>query len=397
MARPGRLFFAFSVLLLSFSMIPAQAQVVAPCPFGDDGFQLVDCCTETDPRLPRFPETFGRAAHGVFRTCQIVCGNDVVSTQLSDPFFLNCDHALFRFQMTSPNGVLVASGTLTGKYSRTWQLVSQEGQVWRFLLNGFLEFPQPGPVVTPCSHPTGRVLMTGFVDYAVKCDLDLFDVSWSLHTIPDCLNPTVTNPAGGGFTTHHYVFPRTFTFGAGIAPRGPTEEEAVRTTFIDVWPSRVVCRGEAPVVDGVIADRSFGCLCDPAAGIDWVNQHIVGSTRCQNAQFSYATVPFATPFLPAGAVSRHIGRWNLGTELHRDLTVTYGVLEYQDPCADLRRDFVAGVSTRTLGRLFPHPVLPVLGPVETVFTDLANLTKPDEGSNPFGFVSDIVYNLNPRE
>ena len=32
-----------------------------------------------------------------------------------------------------------------------------------------------------------------------------------------------------------------------------------------------------------------------------------------------------------------------------------------------------------------------------VFTDLANLTKPAQGTNPYGFVSDIVYNLNPEQ
>lgn len=196
--------------------------------------------------------------------------------------------------------------------------------------------------------------------------------------------------------THHFVAPSTFVFSNGVPPSGSFRNEALRSSFIGVWPFDVKCVGESPVLEGALVDRSVGCLCAPVHGNQWVNQHLFGDVYCRGIVTSFKTADGQHPQIPTGMVSRYIGRWTAG--IHDDLTIHYGYIDYTSPCAtvEVRPRYFHGVTTTGAGRLFPPPLLPVIGDDERRFLDLATLLNIPSPSTDVGIPSDLVLNLNPQ-
>ncbi|MCA9322406.1 MAG: hypothetical protein KDB53_16815 [Planctomycetes bacterium] len=398
--------FGILVLCLAFcaTLTPAQ---FPPCPT-DDGFDT-GCCNVPQPQLPNFPPTNIGGLWGCIHNCALEAQFNV-QVAVSAPQFIACDLAVVNLTMggstaTSPN----FAGALLAKYDRTWiEFLTNGGtrQVWRFLVNGDVNFnpsialsaPCPQP---PCSANNTPVHLTGHIDYARNCTtpgtvaggwsvaLNVNHVSGCINHAPASARPMVGPPAHEN-RTYCLVAPGNFIFGPSSVPSGPLRGDSVRSSSLNLtaFPA-YQCFSEAHVVNGgSVADIGTFCLnCSPALPISpaiWHHQSIQGGVGCGplTVVFPFHTVPIP-PVFPTGMISMEIGTYvGINPDAFptgRSISLNYGVMQYFDNC--LPNDFPYFVYTGVGSQggspaiLFGSPI--VAGATVNSFLDMQSMELPN--------------------
>ncbi len=422
------------VLILLLGSATLSAQISVGC-LGDDGFNL-GCCSTPQPNLPNFPAFTESGVYGCFLDCNLEAQfNETVA--LGAPLFVACDLAAIPVTVT---GGTVSdpsfSGTLLGKYERTWMEILSTGamrQVWRFLVNGDLTYnlspiaPGAPCPVPPCAVPPVNlpVHFTGHIDYAMDCGpvvvgTSPWHIALNLNHVTGCLNhasfsarPLVGPPAHNN-RTYSLVAPSNFVFGPSSVPSGsPLVGESVRSAALNLTTSPAYqCFGEAHVaIFGTVQDNSQTCYgCGPVIGVGapiWHNQEIHGGVSCGplTVLLPFDTTPIPGVF-PTGMVSMEIGSYvGINPDAFptgRSISLNYGVMHYVDNC--LPNDFPFFVFTG-VGHTGGSPAIlfgpnPSAAPVSK-FVDLQSMELPSS-SGLFGpgigalFLPRKVWSLNPQ-
>ncbi len=431
-----------STACVGFILLPlvvsggSQAQ---SCVSTDDGFDL-GCCTVAAPTIPPFPAKSLFATYGRLIGCTPNTAN--VAVTLSPPSFLLCDFALVQVNATFLGSNDTITGTLFAKYSRTWlDSTTSSGitQIWRLLVNGDLTCT-PGSATTPCASslpscsfasPGYPVHFDGHIDY--QCDPNTagnYFVSFSLNHFQGCIShaPWSCSPLSGitahDHASYHLVGPAPFTFLSGApAPSGAMFGDAVRASQLHLTPAPAVyqCYSEAktdPLVSGMATSSSAGCSCasiNPCTSLAipcsstgcYENVSPLGLVCCPiPGTNTFTPLPVSgTPVAATGMIALKLGSWSgqPNYPYSANLTIYFGVLQYQDPCflANWNLHVVTGVGTSNVVCMtYNSSASPcsLAGLQTQAAIDLQNVLPLNNPSLPPGYgclaASDVVWNLN---
>jgi hypothetical protein len=310
------------------------------------------------------------------------------------------------------------------------------GQVWRFLVNGDLTCSATGGIalcstIFPrCAALSIPVHFDGHIDYS--CDPFIpggLSISYSLNHLQGCIShaPWSCVPLGGtpghAEYSYHIVGPAPFTFMPTPAPQGAIIAESVRSSYFRmVGGFQYQCYGEAEVPNivgaGFIVSTPPHCGCGvldqctggpinclvPTANC-YAEQLIQGIVCCPLPTSPFGGVPISnTPIPTTGFLSQSIGSWG-GGGLYPglgNLTIYFGVLSYQDPCAKANWNVHATVGvgvSNVFGQHF-NTTPPTCGPPAqfgNAFIDLQNVLLLNSAFLPPGYgcasAADVVWNL----
>ncbi len=332
------------------------ADSTAQC-FGNDGLSTGPCCAPSATNLPPFPpmQLGGRGA--CFNDCslelQFPTQNVLISTQVL------CDYLLVDFSLNSPSFAM-PNQVLVAKYARTWLEFPTPGavtQVWRFVINGDLNYSNVAPSAIGCPVPFSAVApynlpvnYFGHLDYALNCATGNWSCAYALtHFCPtDMHAPWSARPIAAASTwakrTYHLVAPQNFDFTAFCeAPEGQIYGESARhSQLVPGLPYQ--CLNESPIHGGQLLTAQVLCACVGPSPTPppsrYVFQTLNFQTACgfgvpQPTTALGGTVPIPG-ILPTGLCGMVIGRWVQGSvpSFPGDECVTcyLGVLNYTTPC-----------------------------------------------------------------
>jgi hypothetical protein len=307
---------------------------------------------------------------------------------LTAPAPLACN--VFSIGITINIGAFTISGTLEGKYARTWKLVQpttvgagltpQMGQVRRVLVNGDLPSPStttPCPIppcyqAAPCVPGPVQQHWVGHIDYACIQSLRWY-VAFSLHHLPGVIshNPATSpcrvvpsgfdHPADG----FHVVAPSPFSWSPSAAPPTvngpmtmPNPGQGIHAQSLRPEVFAGACdRREAPIVStgtGQVVDSTALCTGQQV----WWDIVLGPVSTLQLSNANFRSVPcgstwpggLPTPSGSSGLLGVVLGDWtnpNVFPYVQR-LTLYWGCVRSSDPCVfgspDLQ-DFATGIST----------------------------------------------------
>jgi hypothetical protein len=346
---------ALAAWLATCSLLAAPA--AAQCQ--PDGLDQGPCCVAAFPALPQFPNT---PLHGVrwlcFNNCSVAANASMcarifppVPKQFQGAFACGTFDIPIRLRQCGLN-VGLWSGKLVGTYSRNWQEITGSGAaltVWRFVVNGDLtptaNVPNNPNLRPACQPSTQSVYFTGYVDYALDCNANTWQVAWMLthecdavHHAPGTARPA---PAGG------YHPGRSFTIvgpsaGFSVSPtnplisNGPVVQGAFRR---NVWLAPNSCTFEEPVTNGSLGPVGDTCFCNTAGAL----QYSMGSL--------FALGTCGTQLVPnpnANFNQKRIGTWTNGGVFPgvETLLFDFGPLDYLDGCTGVQtQEWFEGVET----------------------------------------------------
>jgi hypothetical protein len=415
---------AYLMLVLLF-VVGRGGMAQGPCALGDDGFNI-GCCQVVTPNLPTFPTITIDGTYGCIRDCNLEAQ---YGTQVSIGFqWIFCDYGFININVAPTTTCGPAfGGALLAKYSRTWRRVSATGlseQVWRFLINGDLQYVLTTACPSiPCPVPPQVALglpvhMVGSIDYICNpIGAAGYRIEMNLNHLPGCIShaPFSTFPLAGPAAhfdrSYHLVAPSNFAFMPVPEPVGGMAFEAVRPSRLPWPPTNYQCLSEAPIIQGAINTLANLCPCSatPISSALWADQRLIGTVACNGVTSTFASTPIPG-YSAGGLLTMRLGRY-LPTAVNpggNEVCIHWGLLRYTDPCTQTGPfHVVTGVSTSdpaAPGQLFPVPGTPV-APPQRVFMDLCNvlILPVYPPATPFPvpvigwgslFASDLVFNLN---
>lgn len=384
---------AMALLAVGLLALPVAAQCP---PIGDDGFASVGCCVPVTPTIPNFGSLGTTGNYGAFDMCNPTAYLDYDAKIRY--FQTGCDEAIISFEAFPGAPVGQVYGRLYAKYSRTFILNSGgPTQVWRFIVNGDLYFPDADPGAAPIEVPQEGVMgnpvhFFGSIDY--RCDSTSpsgFTVRYDLTHLPECVShaPWSTRPLppSGMSNSYHFVGPTGFTYGgtAATSPGGPSFAEALRSSVPGT------CMGEQQVMDVHLNSMVQGCLdCSgPLGGTpgNYEEQHLEGNAFCGGGISTFQSMPI--PGITGnGLLTLALGFYADGTEL----TVYFGQMDYSDMCNGLGpMHYVAGSGTRSPFGYQSFTAGPFGFAMDLVNSETAGFGTVGWGSP---FKSSLVWNFN---
>lgn len=280
---------------LALSVEPAQAQC------GPDGLDGGPCCSAASVILPQFP---GRPQESAAFICYDNCApltNTLYCASLGIPKPVKkggaivCGQYDIRFQLRPCGTTALAwSGSVRASYSRTWLESAVAGtpplNVYRFVINGdFL----PGNALpnTPCDRPGclsayTRVYFSGYIDYALDCATNTWQVAWVLSHECDSIHHSTASvrpaPATGLHPSQSFVIAgpgATFvpTSSAFVQSDGPILQGSMR--YNDWSAGAAICRYREPTQGNIVAQNSF-CSCVPSGAGQYISTFAQGQSNC---------------------------------------------------------------------------------------------------------------------
>ena len=351
-SRPAlRLLCAF--FACAFLTAPARAQCLP------DGLDGGPCCLPTFPALPQFPNT---PLHNMrwlcFNNCNLAINNTMCARifpptpkQFQGAFACGAFDIPIRVRQCGLN-VSLWTGTLNGDYSRNWGEVTTAGTaltVWRFVVSGDLvptnNVPANQNFRPPCQPSTGKVYFTGYIDYALDCNTNAWQVAWMLshecdgvHHAPGSARPA---PASGYHPTRSYtmVAPSAgfvVSTSSPLVSNGPVVQSAFRK---NVWLAPNSCTFEEPVSSGILAPFADTCFCNTAG----TGQYSLGTL--------FATGACGTQIAPSSLGNynqKRIGTWTNAAVFPgiETLLFDFGYADHLDGCTGaLGTEWFEGVET----------------------------------------------------
>ena len=338
-----------SRLLAMFALaaIPAFAASPARAQCGPDGL-TGPCCGPTFATLPQIP--------GLQRDARFLCF-DACNTSLNAGYCVNLGPPVQKFVNGQPLcGVydirvrlrfcgtqnFVWLGAVTAFYTRNWietPAVGQTLNVWRFAINGDLiptNLLPPGPCDRPaCLNNFTRVYFSGYIDYALDCATNTWQVAFTLNHECDAVHHQTgfsrPAPPGGLHPTRSFsiVCP-----GAGFVPYtgvaglprsdGTITAEAIRWNN---WasPPPQACSFEEPVNGGMLAQNEF-CFCVTSGPAQYIATVVDAVSVCASQ---------AVPSPLGMFMQKRVGNWTApGAFPGVEYTLfDFGWLAYRNGCS----------------------------------------------------------------
>lgn len=293
--------------LATFAPGRADAQCIGP----DNMDFIGQCCVQSQPNLPQFPQIKQDIQYISWRNCAVVkrrglCVDIGVPVPHMLPGGVPAGCGVFDIPWrTRTCGAAqrdVFTGVLIGTYARTWMedtdgVQGVDTQVWRILINGDLKASQfllnqfgLNAHIPQCLHDFGDlVYWYGYIDYRLNCQANVWKVEWMLdhecdryHHNPDSGRPA---PAVGYHPDRTYTFvgPSLFVPTIAIpAALGPLVQENTRTLLYVSATAPVICFRDDPIRDGFMEVIQNVCLC--AAGApQYAISNFFGNTVCQSS------------------------------------------------------------------------------------------------------------------
>jgi len=357
--------------LLTGGLLSAQGTT---CFLGDDGFNL-GCCLTPQPNLPQFPPISIGGRFGCLLDCALEADFNV-AVSVTAPQMVLCDQAIASVSASSLTGPNFF-GFIIMKYSRTWTepdpMIGIPRQVWRFLINGDMQWFPSTAASTPCPNPPETingtpVHMVGHIDYICTVDptgLPIWQNFLSLSHLDGCISHAPWSAVPGGMhpeRSYHLVAPACFSWAPPPAPSGSIQAEAVRgSLFGPTSPVFYQCFTELTVPQGTLTTQFQNCLCSTSSASPprWAHQNLAGIAMCGGLVASpFDSLLLPGSIIPTGFATLRLGSWTCSTSSAvppRELFIHFGVVQYQEPCSPIGIPFhiVTGVTTRgNLGTLF---------------------------------------------
>jgi hypothetical protein len=394
--------FTFTALLaLALFARPAAAQLCIP-----DSLDVGPCCAPASATLPPFPAMSQSVKFICFDGCNPVL-NVPYCVDISTPFTVNSGGAIvcgayrIRFRVkTCGTTTVLWNGMVNAYYSRNWQVSTPPPAgvnltVWRFVINGdFLPTPSlpNNPLQKPaCTSNFPRVYFTGYIDYALDCTTNTWQVAWNvnhecdgIHHQPGTARPA---PSSGLHPT------RSFSFvgpGAGFvvssantsSSNGPITQQAVRYNNWANSPS--ICTYEEAATGTFQATNAF-CLCAVGGSNQYVSTNVTATGACGSA---------VTPSPLFGFYQKRLGTWTNQNvyPARQALLFDFGYLAYQNGCTGVfTQEWFEGAET-----LRGYPAVDFSGvALGTQFEDLASAsTSPTNQATRIGAPHVSYYMLN---
>ena len=428
------LFLALGLVLASPSAAPAQCFAAV-----DDGFDT-GCCGPVAPNLPVFPSILTTGDYGALLGCHQTFVIPPFPVFFSAPQFITCDYALINVfvQLTASETI---QGFLAAKYVRTWADFSTPvlGQVYRFLVNGDLSCTSTNPI-TPCTTILPRcaalnlpVHFDGHIDYS--CDFTVpggqVTCSYSLNHIQGCIThaPWSAVPLGGipghDEWSYHIVGPAPFTFNPAPLPQGSITSESVRSSFLRMiggfqyqchaearipnvvgantlitqTPLHVRLRRDRPVHERARLPRSGRRAATPSSS----SRASSAARPRERRSRAFRSAALRSRTRASAPRASGAGRADSSTPRNASLSIYFGVLTYNDPCAVANWNVhaVIGVGVAgTFGQPFNNSSSSCGPPpfIATTFIDLQNCLLLSSAFLPPGYGSlsaaDVVWSLD---
>ncbi|MCK6445443.1 MAG: hypothetical protein L6Q99_03545 [Planctomycetes bacterium] len=343
------------LFVVALFVSPAKAQVCVP-----DGLDQGPCCVNTFPTLPQFPQMNAQSIRWVcFDNCKPVANTTMCATifapqpkQFQGALLCGVYDIRVRIRQCGIN-VGLWQGTLNGYYSRNWNAVTPAGTkltVWRFIVNGDLtptiNVPNNQNFRPACQPFTQQVYFSGYIDYALDCTTNQWQVAWMLDHDCDGVHHTPTSarpaPAVGYHPTRSYniIGP-----GAGfvVAPlnpvisNGPITQGATRGNTWATAP--MICTFEERA-QGNFAPMADFCSCSTASATPQYNMaQLVSSGVCGTQ---------VLPSINGPMNQKRLGSWtnpNVYPGI-QSLLFDFGWADYIDGCSGaLSTEWFEGVET----------------------------------------------------
>lgn len=372
----------FAAILLA--VLTAFAGVASAQCFTPDNLDGT-CCDDAAADLPAFPDINLATKYICFRDCQLSFEADLPVKVKHDP--VGCGLSLIRFDITNSGGGLVIwKGKLIASYSRTWAEQSPtsstpDTQVWRFLVNGDFKIDPfvvstygSNECIVPPSYATyDKILVTGYVDYALDCTTGNWSMSFALgHECDRFEHDNLFSARPGVFgndgRTYNWVAPAAgFVVDPLVAnASGPVLNEGIRDNDFSM-PLDLICNTEQPIGQGQFDAFAADCPCKDGPAVNqWSLCRLFAVSNCGT---TIASVPNDVwdAFLSKG-----IGFWTdpLVYPGREFLHLQQGFFDYQDGCGTpLNRYYMKGVHTQA-GWLTFRFIGATLAPVSDRFIDL---------------------------
>lgn len=349
-------FLAFLWVAVVFCTAGAHAQCNMP-----DNLEG-PCCSSATPDLPVFPDLEEITRYVCWKDCDVNFSADVKAKIKHMP--VACGYSLIRFDITNVGGsVDIWKGKLISAYSRTWMEVSPTSsvpntQVWRFLVNGdfvidpfiVTTFGSNTCVVPPSYSTYGKILVTGYVDYAFNCDTSTWSVAYALghecdayeHTTPFSDRPG----AFGNQKTYNWVGPSAgFVLDPSLAvAEGDIITDGMRD-FDFTMPLSDICTTKQPLAQGAHfqSDKFCRCTDDPTVPPQITVSRLSCVSTCGSSAAS------VTVDVWPGLLSKSIGRWTDASVYPgvESLHLQQGFFQYTEGCAGaMFRYFCKGTHTQ---------------------------------------------------
>ncbi|MCC7013349.1 MAG: hypothetical protein IT454_12365 [Planctomycetes bacterium] len=287
---------------------------------GPDSLDGGPCCASASVTLPLFPNIPQETAKYIcYDSCQPsqvrnLCASLGVPKPVKKGGAIVCGQYDIRMQFRDcSSGTLAWNGSVRAAYSRTWLESTAAGlapiNVFRFVINGdFL----PGAALgtTPCDRPAclntySRIYFTGYIDYALDCATNTWQVAWMLAHECDSIHHPFGSvrpaPATGLHPTRSFaiVGPGTFFAPNSVAPiqsDGPIIQGSMRTN--DWSMGNAICRYREPVNGNFVAQNQF-CMCVGTGAPQYISSFVQANSICGSS-----VGPAATAFL-----QKRLGGW----------------------------------------------------------------------------------------
>ncbi|MCK6446487.1 MAG: hypothetical protein L6Q99_08865 [Planctomycetes bacterium] len=332
---------------------PARAQCLP------DGLDQGPCCLSTFPNLPAFPNMPGLSVRWLaFNNCNVAANATMCARifppqpkQFQGAFACGAFDIPIRLRQCGLN-IGLWSGTLNGYYSRNWQAASTVGTaltVWRFVVNGDLKpstnVPNNQNFRPACQPFTQSVYFTGYIDYALDCSTNTWQVAWMLTHECDAVHHTSNSARPAPASGYHPG--RSFTVvgpGAGfvvnttnpLISNGPVAQGSFRN---NIWVAPNTCTFEEPAIGGSLTPFADTCFCNPGP----TGQYSMGTLAAGGA--------CGTQLMPSPIGNfnqKRIGTWTNGNVFPgiQTLLFDFGYLDYVDGCTGvLSSEWFEGVET----------------------------------------------------
>lgn len=331
------------VSIFALAASPARSQC------GPDGLDPGPCCAQTFATLPQIPAFQRDARFLCFDGCQLAqntgyCVNigPPLPMQVGGQVLCGAYNIRIRLRFCGTNN-FVWLGYVNAFYTRNWQESPVPGQilnVWRFVINGDM-LPTPLLPAGACNRPAclvptpggyTRVYFSGYIDYALDCATNTWQVALALSHECDSIHhqPGTARPApGAGLhpTRSFAIVAPGATFVPSVSgPRsdGPVTAEAIRWNN---WtsPPPQACTFEEPVNGGFFAQNEF-CFCSAAGGPPQYISTLVDVTSVCGS----SAVP--SPLGPY--MQKRIGGWTAAASFPglEFVLFDFGWLQYRNGC-----------------------------------------------------------------
>jgi hypothetical protein len=366
-----------TLLALALFALPAPAQCLP------DGLGAAPCCGPAGVMLPQFPAMSQGIQFICFDGCQPAlnvsyCVNIGPPTTIQSGGATVCGAYHIRFKVkTCGTTTVLWNGLVNAYYSRNWQVSSPPPggvnlTVWRFVINGDFA-PTPSlpnnPLQKPaCTSQYARVYFSGYIDYALDCSTNTWQVAWNLNHECDGIHHLTGTARPAPSSGLHPT--RSFSFvgpGAGFvvssagsaSSNGPITQQAVRWNN---WAnSPAICTLDEPATGSFQASSAF-CLCAVGGSSQYVATNVSASGACGTA---------VTPSPIFGFYQKQIGTWTNPSvyPATQFLLFDFGYLAYANGCNGMfTQEWFEGAET-----LHGYPAIDFNGvALGTQFEDLAS-------------------------